>query len=31
MLISNKLESMNSLSKSEEVLANYILQEKRKY
>ena len=28
MLISNKLESMNSLSKSEEVLANYILNEK---
>ena len=28
MLISNKLESMDSLSKSEEVLANYILNEK---
>lgn len=28
MLISNKLESMNSLSKSEEVLANYILSQK---
>jgi len=28
MLISNKLESINSLSKSEEVLANYILNEK---
>ncbi|MFT8348520.1 MurR/RpiR family transcriptional regulator [Clostridium saccharoperbutylacetonicum] len=28
MLISNKLESMSSLSKSEEVLANHILQEK---
>lgn len=28
MLISNKLESMNSLSKSEEILANYILNEK---
>lgn len=28
MLISNKLESMNSLSKSEELLANYILSQK---
>lgn len=28
MLISNKLESMDSLSKSEEILANYILTEK---
>lgn len=28
MLISNKLESMNSLSKSEEIIANYILNEK---
>lgn len=28
MLISNKLESINSLSKSEEILANYILNEK---
>lgn len=28
MLISNKLESMDSLSKSEEVIANYVLNEK---